>query len=198
MIMRNEENSTRRHSILEAAFQCFANYGFKRVSMDDIAGAAGLSRPALYNHFRNKTEIFRACFSALGAQVASDACEASSAATSLVDALESLLIMAFIKPHRDLSQMPHGAELIGMKTDFAADLMEEWFAGVEQQAALLMEKWTGSQTDDELAPSTVARLLVDAVEGIKARAASIDQAEADMKVMVRLFAAALGAEKQSA
>lgn len=198
MIMRNEENSTRRHSILEAAFQCFANYGFKRVSMDDIAGAAGLSRPALYNHFRNKTEIFRACFSALGARVAGDACEASSAATSLVDALESLLITAFIKPHRDLSQMPHGAELIGMKTDFAADLMEEWFAGVEQQAALLMEKWTGSQTDDELAPSTVARLLVDAVEGIKARAASIDQAEADMKVMVRLFAAALGAEKQSA
>lgn len=192
MIVRIDENSTRRNSILEAAFHCFANYGFKRVSMDDIAGAAGLSRPALYNHFRNKTEIFRACFSALGTQVASEACEASSRADSLVDALDSLLITAFVKPHRDLSQMPHGAELIGMKTDFAADLMEEWFAGVERQAALLIERWTGARAQPAFEPDRVARLLVDAVEGIKARAPSIDQAEADMKTMVRLFAAALG------
>lgn len=198
MIMRIDENSTRRDTILEAAFRCFANYGFKRVSMDDIASAAGLSRPALYNHFRNKTEIFRACFSALGAQVAAEACAASSEASGLVEALDRLLIIAFVQPHRDLSQMPHGAELVGMKTDFASDLMEDWFAGVERQAAFLIERWAAGDGADGLTPAVVARLLVDAVEGIKTRAAGIDQAEADMKAMVRLFAAALGSEKQCA
>ncbi len=195
MIMRIEENGSRREAILEAAFQCFAHYGFKRVSMDDIASAAGLSRPALYNHFKNKTEIFRACFSALGEQVARDAGAASSTAGNLIEALDRLLTTAFVAPHRALGQLPHGEELIGMKTDLAADLMEEWFAGVERQAALLIETWAGAGDAGLLPPATIARLLVDAVEGIKSRAPSIDQAEADMKAMVRLFAAALGAQK---
>lgn len=198
MIMRIEDSGSRRGSILEAAFQCFATYGFKRVSMDDIAIAAGLSRPALYNHFRNKTEIFRACFAALGEQVTTDACVASDAAGGLVDALDALLSTAFVEPHRALGQLPHGAELIGMKTDLAADLMQEWFAGVERQAALLIERWGLSAGAVPFSPATVARLLVNGVEGIKSRASSVDAAEADMKSMVRLFAAALELEKHRA
>ncbi|MBB4065335.1 TetR/AcrR family transcriptional regulator [Gellertiella hungarica] len=195
MFVNEDTIGSRRGAILEAAFRCFAQYGFKRVSMDDIATAAGLSRPALYNHFKNKTEIFRACFAALGAQVADEACAASSKAGGLVEALDQLLATAFVKPHRELGLMPHGAELIGMKNEFAADLMAEWFAGVEKQAAVLIEKWQGNAADPLYPPATVARLLVDAVEGIKTRAPSIDEAEADMKAMVRLFAAAIGPTK---
>ena len=46
-------------AILEAAFGVFATYGFRRTSMDDIAKAAGMSRSALYLHYRNKEDIFR-------------------------------------------------------------------------------------------------------------------------------------------
>ncbi|MEO1613491.1 MAG: helix-turn-helix domain-containing protein, partial [Pseudomonadota bacterium] len=52
--------SDRRARILESAVGVFGRYGFKRCSMEDIAEAAGMSRPALYQHFKNKTEIFRA------------------------------------------------------------------------------------------------------------------------------------------
>lgn len=196
MKIPSENNGARREAILEAAFQCFANYGFKRVSMDDIAVAAGLSRPALYNHFRNKTEIFRACFVALAGQVAEDAGKAALAAGNLVDGLDALVNIAFIRPHREIGQMPHGAELLGMKTDFAADLMEEWYRSVEKHACAVIGRWGGAGAS-QLGAETAGRLFVHAVEGIKGRLLSIEEAEADMKAMVRLFAAALRPEKHS-
>jgi AcrR family transcriptional regulator len=38
----------KRTRILAAARSVFLRYGFKRVNMNDIADAAGVSRPALY------------------------------------------------------------------------------------------------------------------------------------------------------
>ena len=43
----------RQTSILLGAWNTFAAYGYKKTSMDDIARAAGMSRPALYLHYRN-------------------------------------------------------------------------------------------------------------------------------------------------
>lgn len=36
----------------------FAQYGFKKTSMEDIAGAAGISRQSIYNRFGSKEAIF--------------------------------------------------------------------------------------------------------------------------------------------
>jgi AcrR family transcriptional regulator len=43
--------------ILSAAVDLFRQYGFKTVTMDDIARRAGISKKTLYQHFANKNEI---------------------------------------------------------------------------------------------------------------------------------------------
>ena len=50
----------RRGRLLRAALGCFARYGYRRTSMEVIAQAAGMSRPALYQYYRGKEEVFRA------------------------------------------------------------------------------------------------------------------------------------------
>lgn len=50
----------RRAEILEAATAVFLRYGFKKTSMDEVARAAGMSRPGLYLHFPGKLELFTA------------------------------------------------------------------------------------------------------------------------------------------
>ncbi len=58
----------RRQQILEAALDCFADKGYHAARMDDIVRASGLSKGALYWHFKNKDEIFLElfdCFEAL-------------------------------------------------------------------------------------------------------------------------------------
>ena len=45
--------------ILEAAFEVFLRYGYRKTSMDQIARAVGLSRQSLYSRFGNKESLFR-------------------------------------------------------------------------------------------------------------------------------------------
>jgi len=52
----------KREKVLTAALDVFLRYGYKRVTMNDIATAAGISRPALYLVFESKEEIFKGVY----------------------------------------------------------------------------------------------------------------------------------------
>lgn len=52
---RSEETRSR---ILEAAARSFGRHGYEAASVDEICQAAGMSKGALYHHFRSKHEIF--------------------------------------------------------------------------------------------------------------------------------------------
>jgi len=52
----------KRDKVLTAALDVFLRYGYKRVTMNDIAEAAGISRPALYLVFESKEEIFKSVY----------------------------------------------------------------------------------------------------------------------------------------
>jgi AcrR family transcriptional regulator len=43
--------------ILSASIELFSQYGFKTITMDDIARRAGISKKTLYQHFANKHEV---------------------------------------------------------------------------------------------------------------------------------------------
>jgi AcrR family transcriptional regulator len=43
--------------ILSASVELFRQYGFKTITMDDIARRAGISKKTLYQHFANKNEV---------------------------------------------------------------------------------------------------------------------------------------------
>ena len=47
---------------MAAAFDRFVQAGYLAVSVDDIAGTAGVSRVTFYRHFRDKAHILRALF----------------------------------------------------------------------------------------------------------------------------------------
>lgn len=43
--------------ILSASVELFSQYGFKTITMDDVARRAGISKKTLYQHFANKQEV---------------------------------------------------------------------------------------------------------------------------------------------
>lgn len=49
-----------RERILDAALQCFAEQGYSRTSLRQLAAHVGIRAPSLYNHFANKREIMQA------------------------------------------------------------------------------------------------------------------------------------------
>ena len=55
-----EEADKTRRAILEASFEVFVQKGFARATLEDVARKAGVTRGAVYWHFRDKTALFSA------------------------------------------------------------------------------------------------------------------------------------------
>ncbi len=56
----NTLNNPKRQAILDAAKQAFIDHGYSGASVEAIAEAAPVSKPTLYNHFKNKQALFAA------------------------------------------------------------------------------------------------------------------------------------------
>jgi AcrR family transcriptional regulator len=48
----------RRRQLLDVAVKVFADRGFHGTSMEDVADAAGVTKPVLYQHFSSKRELY--------------------------------------------------------------------------------------------------------------------------------------------
>src|SRR5580704_7830977 len=55
----------RRSKIFSASVRLFAARGYDSVSIDEIAAAAGVTKPVLYDHFQSKQALFRAVLAAI-------------------------------------------------------------------------------------------------------------------------------------
>jgi TetR/AcrR family acrAB operon transcriptional repressor len=61
MVRRRKELSEKtRQDILDAAFEVFTRKGFMRTTLSDVACAAGVTRGAIYWHFKDKVDLFMA------------------------------------------------------------------------------------------------------------------------------------------
>src|SRR5688572_10454822 len=50
----------RRRQLLSVAGHLFGEYGYHQLSMEQLADAAGVSKPVLYQHFPSKRELYLA------------------------------------------------------------------------------------------------------------------------------------------
>jgi AcrR family transcriptional regulator len=54
---KNHAFKLREHAILDAATAVLSQKGYDLMTMDDVAGAVGISKPSLYKHFKSKEEL---------------------------------------------------------------------------------------------------------------------------------------------
>lgn len=58
--------NARREQLLEVALTAFARAGYHETSMNDVADAAGVTKPVLYQHFESKRELYQALLDDVG------------------------------------------------------------------------------------------------------------------------------------
>jgi AcrR family transcriptional regulator len=59
----------RRQQLLDVAISTFSKQGYSNTSMNDIADAAGVTKPVLYQHFHSKRELFLELLRELGGRL---------------------------------------------------------------------------------------------------------------------------------
>lgn len=71
----------RREQILDVALVVFATAGFHGASMNDIADAAGVTKPVLYQHFDSKRDLYQALIEEVGNRLRNNIDKATAEAT---------------------------------------------------------------------------------------------------------------------
>jgi AcrR family transcriptional regulator len=72
----------RREQILDVSVQVFAHRGFHSTSMNDVAEAAGVTKPVLYQHFDSKQDLYLALLDEAGNRLRTAVTKAVTGATS--------------------------------------------------------------------------------------------------------------------
>ena len=78
----------RRQQIIDVAIDEFGRAGYYGTSMNDIAEAAGVTKPVLYQHFDSKADLYRALLDEVGARLLEQIAKATSDATDGRDRTE--------------------------------------------------------------------------------------------------------------
>ena len=78
----------RRQQIIDVAIDEFGRAGYYGTSMNDIAEAAGVTKPVLYQHFDSKADLYRALLDEVGARLLEQIAKATSDAADGRDRTE--------------------------------------------------------------------------------------------------------------
>ncbi len=71
----------RRQHILDCALPIFGEHGFHDTSMNDIANAAGITKPVIYQHFASKRDLYSALITELGEEMIATVTQATGDAS---------------------------------------------------------------------------------------------------------------------
>lgn len=75
--------------MLDVAHALFAERGYAAVTMDDVAAAAGITKPLLYNYFGNKERLYLACMAPAGDALIATVIDAVARTSSAAAALDA-------------------------------------------------------------------------------------------------------------
>jgi AcrR family transcriptional regulator len=165
MKVSSSENSVRQRIVAEAR-RHFFTYGFRRVTMDDLARELGMSKKTLYVHFASKAELLQAVLLDKTRNVETDLKRITSDLSSdFLAALHKLL--AVIQGHMGEIQPP-----------FVRDIQREapeMFKLIERRRRDLIHLYFGKLVEegrksgiirDDIPTRLIVEILFAAVQGI--------------------------------
>jgi AcrR family transcriptional regulator len=108
--------------LIDTAVEVFARNGFHATSMNDVAEAAGVTKPVLYQHFASKRDLYLQLLGDIGAQLRETIAKATSDAAGPRQQIEGgfRAYFQFVADHGDAYQVLFGS---GTRRDeeFAAE-----------------------------------------------------------------------------
>ena len=180
---------SKRNGILQAALSVVLRYGYNRATMDDIAKECGISRPALYQFFKNKQEIYRATTSDMCDLTIEILKEELAKPGHPREVLFNGLQRGLLDMMAQLAGTTHGSELLDLKSDLSEDIIANF---VQRMIAVLTGHFEPIAKDPALPAVMMATNLVLWIEGMKTQISDPTGQSAALKGFLMMQFAALG------
>jgi AcrR family transcriptional regulator len=123
-----QPNTGRAHRILDAAGELLLSWGYKRVTVEDVAHRAGVGKGTVYLHWRTKNDLFAALLMREGAAVLAEQLEAMRADPAEVTLHRNLRSMFLIVMRRPLARAFYTGD-----TDLLGKLCTDTKIGLQAQ-----------------------------------------------------------------
>lgn len=189
------EPDAKREAVLEAAATLFAQYGFRRTSLSEIAEAAAISRPTLYQLFDNKEGLFRHLANHRQNQAIAQAVAELASDAPLAERITRAILAYERIYYEPVAGSPHGAEFMDLNQGAA---MADMIAGRNRLIGHLADALDAARVRGEVAlpdPLAQARnfaeLLMLTVNGMKKAATSIADFRQKIRDVCAIFMASL-------
>ena len=181
----------KKYQILQASLEVFGSYGYKKTSMQDIADTLGISRPALYQYYKNKEAVFLALVEytlKLGEQAAIKGFSRST------DNFECLLHGV-----KDMEQVlfgpiflkPNGKELLTLSKKLAPELMMNFEMQLFNKIVCVLEKAITEQDINlkrvNVEVTDAAKVILQSMDGIKNASNSLEELDQQLSLFLTVF-----------
>jgi TetR/AcrR family acrAB operon transcriptional repressor len=174
MVRRTKEEAAEtRERLLDAAERVFRERGVARTSLAEIASAAGMTRGALYWHFRDKSDVFDAMCARATSPLQAFAERVGGGGASALATVRELCVHALAhlatepRAQAFFEIVFHKTERVGDMEQFACRREHEKSAGARRRIDSALRRAVAQR---ELAPDTdtalAAHLLHGAVVGL--------------------------------
>ena len=159
----------RLDQILDAAYASFTRHGVKRTTMDDIASAAGMSRPAVYQYVRGKDDAFRRLAQRLFDGALEQTRRDVEGDAPVAERLHRVLSTKLELTLRLYADSPHAGELLDAGARLSGDIVEAFTTGLRDLAASTVADAgrRGEVALDERAPADVADIALALTRGLE-------------------------------
>jgi AcrR family transcriptional regulator len=197
-LIATAKHQAKRDAVYDAASVVFAQYGFRRTTMNDIAKSAGISRPALYLMFENKEDLFQGLAAHRLDQAIDSALSVLKGNGKIADRfLESLLVFEQIF-YEPIADSPHGTELMDISLSLASEIMTKKLARFH---AALTKSLSEAEARGQITfartpmkPRAFVELLFTALNGVKKRALNTAEFRKLVRQLTEIFLLSIAPE----
>lgn len=159
-----------RQTILQSALEAFAQRGYSQTTMDEIAAKAGVSKGALYWHFKDKKTLFLAVCEERASALEKAMRSALEEPGTTLDKIARLLIstLRFCAKNRPFAVI---LGFLRVRQDPAVGLqagepLRTWYSEARSILSQVVQKGIETGEIREVDPSLTASLIIGTVDGL--------------------------------
>jgi len=161
-------NVTKKDKVLTSALDVFLRYGYKRVTMNDIAEAASISRPALYLIFESKEEIFKSVYEDWVHKTLIEIEDKIAQLEIPEEKLRAAFELWTVRPFEMMQSSSEVAELVECTFGFAQGSVNQGYRSFEKILLPVLKSHSKFQSGKtSVSAEKTARVLSAAVRGFK-------------------------------
>jgi TetR/AcrR family transcriptional regulator of autoinduction and epiphytic fitness len=158
----------KRQRIVSAALAVFFKYGYQRVSMNEIAEAAGISRPGLYLYFSSKEEVFRAAILQFADSLIEEISKGLPAQKTIGEKVRYAFEVWIVQRFDLTLNSPEAKEISDSSYEFAQEALDQSYEKLESVLASILKGYVKSSGNKKmLSAEKMAHILTSAVRGFK-------------------------------